>query len=223
MGGHRLEKVNKNHTNKVLVVDDTAFSGKAIVEAKQKLNKFNYQFIYMVAYLDGYAQHLVDLWLEDVRCTKDWNYVFYEWNIMNHAPQHMARFMFDIDGVFCIDPPSDHNAEEYENYIKDAIPLYIPKVPIGSIVTYRISKYRDITSDWLARQGIKYNNLIMFDANSREARDYSGISSAQYKANIYRNDSRALLFLESDDDQAREIFNIVNKPVYCVKTNKLYS
>ena len=221
-GGHRLGTVQKNNTKKVLVIDDTSFSGRAIREAKQKLANYDYDFIYMVAYVDGHSDKDVDFWLEDVRNPAEWGLVFYEWNIFNHAPQWTTRFLYDIDGVVCVDPPSDHNTEEYEKYIKDAIPLYIPKVKVRGFVTYRIEKYRDITSQWLAKQGITYDMLVMFNAQTREERDYSGISSAQMKAAVYKADTGAMLYIESDDDQAQQIHQMTNKPVLCTKSNKLY-
>lgn len=223
-GGHRLELTKQLNNNKILVIDDTCNSGKAMSEVKDKLKGFDYEFIYMVVYLEGIGQRFVDIYLEDLR--KYTNLppyiVLYEWNILNHYSFYTQKFMFDMDGIFCLDPPDENNTEEYENYIKDATPLFIPKVPIGKIVTYRLSKYYKITEDWLDKQGIKYDQLIMFDGNSVQERYYSGISPELLKGTVYKNDSNYILFIESDDWQAQNIHAISKKPVLCLSTNKLY-
>ena len=223
-GGDRLGLTNKNKTNKVLVIDDTCYSGKSMKNAKNLLKNYQYDFIYLAAYLEGKGIDELDIYLEDVReYTKDTiNIVLYEWNIFHHYPFISQRCIYDIDGVFCIDPPDELKTEEYEKYIKNAIPLFIPTVSIGKIVTYRLSKYMDITEKWLKEQGIRYNQLIMFKADSYKERYNSGVSSEYMKGTIYRDDNQSILFIESDDYQARMIHQISKKPVLCVSTNKLY-
>lgn len=222
-GGDRLHLLNRKKTNKVLVVDDTCNSGKAMNTAKDKLKGYDYEFIYLVAYLEGKGSDCIDIYLEDVRkYTKDFPIVLYEWNIMAHYPFISQRCIYDIDGVFCLDPPDELKTEEYEEYIKNAVPLFIPTVPIGKIVTYRLSKYMDITEKWLKEQGIRYNQLIMFKADSYKERYEAGVSPEYMKGTIYRDDKQSILFIESDDYQARMIHRISGKPVLCVSTNKLY-
>lgn len=223
-GGDRLSLINKNKTNKVLVIDDTCYSGKSMKNTKDLLKDYQYDFIYLAAYLEGKGIDELDIYLEDVReYTKDTiNIVLYEWNIFHHYPFISQRCIYDIDGVFCIDPPNELNTEEYESYIKQAIPLFIPTVPIGKIVTYRLSKYMDITDKWLKEQGIRYNELIMFNGNSYQERYQSQIPPEYMKGTIYRDDKQSILFIESDDYQARMINKISKKPVLCIRTNKLY-
>lgn len=224
-GGLRLTLVNDKSENtkpKVLVMDDTVFAGNAMKKAKDKLKPFEdkYEFIYCVIYMEGLAEKIVDFFLEDVRCGTQ---VIYEWNIFNHHQHIMSRFMFDMDGVFCVDPPDDRiDNNKYIEYIKNATPLFVPRVPVGKIVTYRISKNMEITQKWLADQGIKYGQLIMFKADSTEERNNSGVSPWQMKAKVYADDNNALLFIESDDYQAQMIHQLSGKQVLCVTTNKLY-
>jgi uncharacterized HAD superfamily protein len=61
----------------------------------------------------------------------------------------METCLYDIDGVFCIEPPDERNEEEYLKYIANATPLFIPRTKLGGIVTYRLSKNREITEKWL--------------------------------------------------------------------------
>ena len=168
--------------------------------------------------------NVVDLYLEDVRkYTNNFTTnVMYEWNIFQHSSPVMGGCLYDIDGVFCVEPPDERNEEEYLKYIQNATPLFIPKTKLGGIITYRLNKNRAITEEWLKQQGITYNELIMFPANTWDERNNSRISSEEYKAKFYKEHSNYKLFVESSDYQARRIAEISKKPVYCVETNKLY-
>ena len=49
-----------------------------------------------------------------------------------------------------MEPPDERNEEDYLKYIANATPMFIPRTKLGGIVTYRLSKNRDITEKWLA-------------------------------------------------------------------------
>lgn len=223
-GGGRLGLVNQREVSrKVLVVDDTVYNGTSMRKTKEKLKGFSeYEFIYLVAFLEGSAVGEVNVYLEDVRKdARGLGIVLYEWNVFNHYSFVSSRCMYDIDGVFCVDPPDERTGEQYVNYIKDAIPFIVPRVPVGQIVTYRLEKYRNITEEWLKKQGIRYSSLEMFPAMSWEERFRSGISPEQMKADKYKK-SNSILFVESEDRQAREIYKLSGRPVLCIETNTLY-
>ena len=217
-GGDRLRYFNSSHTGKALVVDDTVWSGSSKKKARRKLaNVRNVKFIFMAVYLEGPNSETIDMWLEDVRGYTD-NFqqiVLYEWNIMQHHASFTKKFLFDIDGVFCPDPPDERKTERYISYIRTAPPLFIPRSPIGGIITYRFGKFRDITENWLRRQGIQYNELIMFEHGRRDE------SPQRYKGIFYREHDYNLL-IESCDSEAQKIAEIAGKPVYCVESNKMY-
>lgn len=228
-GGLRLEYFTKNHqkTNKVLVIDDTVSSGGAMKKNKKKIadkNIRDVEYVYACVYLEGWGGNEVDFYLEDLRkYTNNFTeYVMYEWNIFQHHEETMKTFLFDMDGVFCVDPPDERNEEKYIDYIKNATPLFIPRTKIGGIVTYRLNKNMDITKKWLNDNGIKYNHLIMFNANSWEERNEKGISPELYKASYYKQHNEYKLFIESNDNQAKKIAEISQKPCFCVETNKMY-
>lgn len=227
-GGRRLLYFNQNHekTNKVLVVDDTVYGGTSMMDVRNMLSQRDddIEFIYMCVYLEGVGVNAVDLYLEDLRqyTTNYGEIVFYEWNILQHNEKHMEETLFDIDGVFCVDPPDERNEEEYIEYIKNAKPLFIPRTKIGGIITYRLIKNKEITQKWLADNGIRYNELSMFNANSSEERKNSGITPEKYKGDYYKSHPNYKLFVESSDYQAKRIAEISGKPVYCVETNKMY-
>ena len=226
-GGLRLNYFTESHhkTNKVLVIDDTVFGGTAMNNTRKRLsNNTNLSFVFVCVYLEGVGINAVDIYLEDIRkYTNDDNrIVLYEWNIFQHHTKFMQKCLYDIDGVFCVDPPDERNEEEYLKYIANAKPLFIPRTKLGGIVTYRLSKNREITEKWLAEQGIQYNDLMMFKANSWQERHDSGITSEMFKASIYADKPEMKLFVESSDYQAQRIARLSGKPVYCVETNKMY-
>lgn len=224
-GGGRLRLIDRPTTSKVLVLDDTVFRGKSMNNAKAKLEPFKnqYQFIYAAVYLEGRGADVIDFWFEDVRkYTNNFSQiVLYEWNIFHHIPSIMNYCMYDMDGVLCVNPPDERKTEEYERYIQDAIPLFTPTLNIGAVVTYRLIKYQDITEAWLKNNGIKYGNLYMFDAQSWDERNKSGITPEMFKAHRYAK-SNTNLFVESDEHQAQRIWEITRKPVLCVDNNTMY-
>jgi hypoxanthine phosphoribosyltransferase len=228
-GGARLRYWEPRHTEgkkKVLVVDDTTWDGRSKRTAKAKLQPFldDYDFIFMVVFLEGPGKSYVDFWLEDVTMYTN-NFrdnVLYEWNIFHHNEGTMYGSMWDIDGVFCLDPPDERNTEKYLEYIKNATPLFIPTPTIGGICSYRLEKNRAVTEEWLSRNGVKYGSLQLFPADTWEQRNASGISPERFKADRYGAAQWAKIFFESDDWQARRIFELTGKQVYCIETNKMY-
>ena len=226
-GGGRLQYFYRNHrmTNKVLVIDDTVYSGTTMNNIKNTLSGIRtFQFIYSCAYLEGTGERAVDFYLEDVRMftnAKD-SIVLYEWNIFQHHDATMKKCLYDLDGVLCLDPPDERNEQNYINYIKNATPLFVPRSKIGGIVTYRLIKNKEITEKWLHDNGVDYGELIMFDANTWGERDASGKTPEMYKGEFYKSHDNYTLFVESNDYQAQRIFEFSRKPVYCVETNKIY-
>ena len=222
---HTRRKSIKTKEN-VLVIDDTINSGECMSKTKKKLEllKEKYNFIYAVVYLEGDSSNLIDFYLEDVRkyTNNQTEIVLYEWNVFQHYDALMSRCIYDIDGVLCVNPPDERDEKEYLEHIKNATPLFIPKTNIGELLTYRLSKNRSITEDWLNRNGVKYGKLSMFKATTWDERNRSNISPEVFKGEYYKEQVWAKLFVESDDYQARRIFEISGKPVLCVETNKLY-
>jgi uncharacterized HAD superfamily protein len=125
----------------------------------------------------------------------------------------MADFLVDMDGILCKDgPPENSNdAGQYLSYITNAIPKILISTTIGAIVTSRLEKYRDVTEDWLIRHGIKYKQLIMLNVESAERRRELAVHG-RYKADVYKAIG-GLLFIESEEWQARAIAKTTEKPV----------
>lgn len=206
---------------KILVIEDVVNTGYSINKIKAALagHHKDWEFIYAAIYVEGKdAKSLVDIYLQDnyIPDDPDW---FYEWNILHHSKSD--RCMWDIDGLLCKNPPDDHDTADYEQYIRNPLPMVIPTYPVGGFVTYRLEKYRDLTEAWLQRNHIRYKQLIMFAAQDRETRN-NYMPPAIYKARMYMNHPEYILFIESDADQALEIWDCSHKPVYCYENGKLY-
>ena len=218
--------LNKSIKN-ILVVDDTIYSGGQMNVWRTELTKDaykNYSFTLMAVYKEWTVEP--DLYLKDISnlaASSPFKSVLYEWTLWYRydISQYLA---FDLDGVLCLDPPSDENKDAYEEYIRNPIPYHLPAIPKGgfntTVITYRIEPYREITANWLSSLGI-LGNLYMVNAKSREERNQL-VTPWDYKAYVYGNNPNLLLYVESNDYEAQMIHQITKKPVLCISTNKLY-
>lgn len=138
-----------------------------------------------------------------------------------HHGNLLEHCFFDIDGVLCVDPTEAQNDDGpvYEQFLNDAIPLFVPSKPIGALVTRRLEKYRKHTEQWLAQYGVKYKELHMLKLETKQERLRQS-SNDIFKATVYRN-SKALLFIESDYKQAQDIAKASGKPVLCIETQHI--
>jgi uncharacterized HAD superfamily protein/hypoxanthine phosphoribosyltransferase len=197
---------------KILIVDDSVGSGGAINEVKEKLKNMlnDFNFSYCTIYMAPGKEKMVDHYFEIVPFPR-----YFQWNVMNHTS--LTKACFDIDGVLCVDPTDEENddGEKYRHFILNATPLYIPGCKIGALVTSRLEKYRKETEEWLAKNNIKYNELIMLDLPNMEARRRLN-NHAEHKAKAYQLKSYTL-FIESSLSQAIEINKRTGKPVLCTE------
>ena len=221
-GGIREQATHTGIAYKILFVEDVVNTGYSINQVKEgfsALRDDNWEMIFAAVYVEGpESKDYVDIYLQDNYnpADSDW---FYEWNILHHSKSD--RCLWDIDGLLCKNPPDDRDTAAYEQYISNPLPMVIPTYPVGGFVTYRLEKYRAMTQDWLKRQGIKYQQLVMFPADDRDTRN-AQMSPAIFKANIYRSLPQFKLFVESDASQAELISAASGKPVYCYENGKLY-
>ena len=221
--GDRQKLRSTETTRKVLILDDTVYSGRSMTAAREKLKplKDKYDFVFGSIYIDGtHAKDYVDIFFEDMLLTGESEF-YYGWNVLGQRQKRTKYSMWDIDGLLCKNPPSDRNAEEYEAYLPKAIPMVIPTMRIGALVTYRLEKYRSVTEAWLKAYGIDYGELFMFPALDRQTRKKSA-SPERYKADIYGRANWAKIFYESDEKQAVRIHEMCGKPVFCYENGQMY-
>ena len=136
----------------------------------------------------------------------------------------------DFDGVICHDcqPFQDDDGDNYLNFINNAVPRYLTrKVEIPLIVTARIEKYREQTEGWLRRHGVRFRKLIMHPAKSLRERQRDDIAAFKAKhfgewAKHHVPRPAPLMFIESDDKQAKRISSISGRLVLCPSSGKCY-
>jgi len=221
--GGRGSIMRRMQEGRVLVLDDTVYEGKAMGRTRALIEASGRGegVIYACVFAEGReAKEKVDIFFEDIYRESDGLHL-YEWNILHHYTGKTEKSMWDIDGIMCKEPPKDTDREAYEAYLPEAVPMVIPTTRIGSIVTYRLKQYREVTEGWLRRYGISYDHLVMFDAISREARNCTE-TAAHYKGRHYAAADWAQLFYESDARQAPVIASIAGKPVYCYEDGRVY-
>jgi len=217
-GGSRLQTLTnykylfERKNLKILVVDDSLWSGTQINIVKERINlsKLNHIIQYGVVYLLPGAKEKVDYYFEEIPFPR-----IFQWNIMNSNV--IEKSCVDIDGVLCLNPTDGENddGEKYIHFLENAIPYWIPTVKIKALVTCRLEKYRKTTEQWLNKNHINYEKLYMLNLPNKKSRmDYG---HARFKAEIF-NLVGAKYFIESSYNQACDIAKITHKPVFCVET-----
>ena len=215
-GLSRGKFIMEEEIKKVLVVDDSIYTGASLADAKKKLDTItdrNYEYIFCSPIATSAGAEKVDLSFDII----DDDRVF-EWNIFHHSILNSA--CIDIDGVLCVDPSEDDDGEKYQTFLQTAKPLFTPTCRINTLVSCRLEKYRPMTEEWLKRNGITYDQLIMLDFPNKAAR-VAWNKHGEYKGEYYKQRGDCLLFIESSYKQAKTIVEISSKPVYCVETNSL--
>lgn len=213
--GLRGRHIKTTEIRKILIVDDTVNSGKALFDTKDKLIKIehDYELIYCAPYVSPKGAKLVDIYFEIIEGQR-----IFEWSLFHH--DIISCSCLDIDGVLCRDPEYDDDGLVYREFLQTASPYLTTTVKIGSLITCRLEKYRTEIEQWLRNNRITYDNLIMLDFSNREDRIKWG-KYGEFKG-LYYKKSKYLLFIESSYCQAVEIARISRKPVVCIETNELY-
>lgn len=215
--GNRYEDVRSfEEFESALVIDDSVLSGTQMTETQSRLDarELPFDVEYAAVYISAWGDEHVDHWGEVVSSPR-----VFEWNLLHHPL--LADTCVDIDGVLCRDPtPSENDdGENYREFLTEVQPNVIPNQRIGWLVTARLETYRPETEAWLDEHGIEYDELVMLDLPDMETRRQRG-NHAQYKAGVY-DDSDAVLFIESDPEQAKDIRSKTGKPVFCYERNEM--
>lgn len=206
-------RVASDVIKKLLVVDDSMSVGNTLRDAKHMLKEYNCE--YGALYYTSISEQLLDYGFKEVNQLR-----VFEWNLWQHPILNWS-FM-DIDGVLCEDPTDEQNDDgiNYLKFLEEVKPKYLPTIYINTLITCRLKKYKKQTEDWLRKYNIQYQNLIMMDYPTKEARQ-ADAKYAEFKAEVYK-DSNAKLFIESELWQAKKIANLTNKQVLCTKNMEMY-
>jgi uncharacterized HAD superfamily protein/adenine/guanine phosphoribosyltransferase-like PRPP-binding protein len=215
-------RVNLNKEVKnVLIIDDSINTGRASLDTKKLIKdsglEQRYNIFYAAVYYkdDNYKQ-FIDIAFEKVPQPR-----VFQWNYLNHA--FLKDAAFDIDGVLCVDPTNEENddGENYKHFLLNAQPLFIPKHKIPYIITSRLEKYRQETEEWLHKNNVQYDHLIMLSGYTAEERKKMNMHG-KFKAEQYNKLFDIQLFIESNRKQAEEIANLSNKLCFCTATDELF-
>lgn len=213
----KKELVNAWDAKNVLLVDDSILSGKSMLLSIGKIPlEYPGRVTTLAIYSSLPRRSDVDMFLEYVSPPR-----VFEWNIFHHGL--LSRACVNIDGVLCMAPSKEQesNDAKYDKFLVEVEPYIIPVYKIHSLVTNRLEKDRLKTEKWLTNHGIEYENLIMLNSNNMDDvfRFNAGV---EHKASYYKK-SGLDFFIESDSAQAKGIFDITGKPVFCVNDNIMYS
>lgn len=196
---------------RVVVIDDSIFMGSAMQEARRKVAEAGHdaEIIFVAVYGNSTNHPDADIVLEAVPQPRA-----FQWNIMHHGILEHA--CLDIDGVLCVDPNDDENDDgtRYLDFLENGHPLSIPTRPVGALVTSRLEKYRPQTEAWMRKWGVEYRELHMLDLPDMATRRRLG-AHGSFKAEVYAK-SDAILFIESNHEQAIEIATKSGKPALCM-------
>lgn len=210
-----------NDIKSVLVVDDSIQSGKAMSETKELIKQSRLDNKYDITYLAIYYKNeeyreFIDIAFEQVPLPR-----LFQWNYLNHA--FLKDAAFDIDGVLCYDPTNKENddGENYRQFILNARPLFIPQYKIPYIITSRLEKYKEETKEWLKKNNVQYDHLIMLSGYTAEQRKRLNLH-AKFKAEQYKKLTDIQLFIESNRKQAEEISKLTGKLCFCASTDELF-
>jgi len=201
----------------VLVVDDSAYSGASLRQARTALSGVSpdVRMTFAVVYAPRDVHPDADVVLLPIPMPR-----VFEWNVMHHRV--LERSCVDIDGILCHDPTPEENDDgpRYAAFLASARPMVIPTKRIHTLVTSRLEQHRPQTQAWLSSHGIEYDRLEMLDLPDAETRRRLG-AHAPFKADVYRRSS-AELFIESEPAQAEAIARRSGKDVLCLTNHTVY-
>lgn len=201
---------------RILVVDDSISTGEAMKRARTRIAEVisGNRVLFAAIYALPTNVLTVDIAFEICNHPR-----MFEWNYMHHwGLQHSC---VDIDGVLCEDPSLFQNddGQRYAEFIRNALPKFLPTQRVACLVSGRLEKYRSETVEWLKRHGVAYDRLVLLDCADGMDRLRQG-SIGAYKAEVYIK-TDCFLFIESNYQQATEICRLSGKQVFCTENRKL--
>ncbi len=142
----------------------------------------------------------------------------FEWNLMHAFTGPTAS---DMDGVLCEECPdgADGNEAQYLDWIRKAIPKYIPAFELEAVITSRLEKYRPQTEEWLKHNNVKYKRLYMWELPSKSLRTRMGHVQTKVDALLQ---IKPVWYWESSLYEAREIHGKTKIPTLCISSLQIF-
>jgi len=212
---HRAQCVAK----RAVVIDDASGFGRSMTAAIEEVarSRPDVTALPCVVYADPESVPKFALAMDALAKPR-----LFEW--MWWRSGKLAHCCVDVDGVLCPDPTSEEkrSAEAYRRFIVGAPMLYTPAKRVGAFVTGRSHVYRAETAAWFKRHGVTYGALEMSqDPPPPWPRNSTVAAHAEHKARFYLR-SDAVLFIESDERQAKLIAEMSGKDALCITTGRMY-
>jgi hypoxanthine phosphoribosyltransferase len=186
---------------KVLVVDDSVFSGGSMEEARRKISSkpSAANILFCAIYSDTETHPSADIVLESVPTPR-----MFQWNVFHHSL--LARSCIDLDELIL--PPRNTSTLVSTPALDAWTPICVPTKRVQHLVTSYSSTERAEVEAYLDRLKIQYDQLWMQDAQE---------DSNQHKARVYR-DIDAIVLLTSHDEAAAEIARQAHGPVLSLES-----
>jgi len=203
-----------NKPLRVLLVDDTINTGNAMRNVLGSLRKSNDTVIKFAVY-GSPKNRLEDI---DFVCEECPLPRAFQWNIWKH--NDAKNWATDMDGVLCRDPSKRENDKgpRLEQFYRTADTKFLFTKPIKYVITSREEHFRKVTEEWLSKNNIAYEKLIMKPTGNPGGNQAHG----EYKAAMLNQMSEIQLYIESDPKQAKVISQLINIPIWCTDNQKLY-
>lgn len=208
---------------RVLLVEDDVIYGKQILKYKHDLESLfpDLQVETASLFATTNGSKLVDYCFQ-VRNPP----LIYEWTLLTNMAG-IGKLAVDMDGVLCEECPILFPSQKYESlysngdypkWIANAKPYLIPKFKLEAVVTSRLEKYRKETEDWLNKNGVQYEKLIMLNLNGEKERTLDSI--IRHKVDAIKK-LGLFWYWESNVLEAQAIFSKTRIPVLCTGTMEL--
>jgi uncharacterized HAD superfamily protein len=190
---------------RLLLVDDCVGEGISMQRAKQQLESAfpNADVVCLAVYAPEEGRDLVDIHLDVCGYPRA-----FEWNLLHFALMESACLDLEVIGRQSSDFENDGESQ-WEQAVSCSA---MPTGRVRRIVTSQPEKYRNRIEGWLRNMGVEYGSLDMLDLANVDERRRTGIY-ASFKAEVYVADQEAVLFIENDPQQAKEIGRLSGRPV----------
>lgn len=197
-----------------LLIDDSAFSGRAMQSCTDHLQRHGWDPLRAVII----AQPELPAGTVDFYARSTLPHVF-EWNL-THAPW-INIIAWDIDGVLCRDF-TRHEDDDGDRYLETMLSMkptqWRSKRPLH-LVTARLEKYRDPTMAWLERIGQPVASLTMGPWATRDERERDDV--AAWKATVME-ERKLFDLLDSSDYIARRVNELTGRQTIATDSRRVY-
>jgi orotate phosphoribosyltransferase len=151
---------------RVLIVEDRVNVGREINSVKAAIQTKYPELTVKTASLliNNRSAHAVDYYYQNT----EQQAIEQIWDLLKVCKR---EYVVDMDGVLTVDPTERDLAdqESYLSYVVNAQPYLLIRSEINTIVTSRPEWVRKETEDWLTKNGLKYNHLIMLQTQMGHA------------------------------------------------------